>query len=54
MYKVLINILLSISVLFAEGLKSPSEFLGYDLGENFTYHHRVVSYFEHVAESVRM
>ena len=52
MYKVLINILLSISVLFAEGLKSPSEFLGYDLGENFTYHHRVVSYFEHVAESV--
>ena len=32
-------------------LKSPSEFLGYRLGERFTRHHRVVEYFEHVAES---
>ncbi|MFC3197236.1 M14 family metallopeptidase [Parapedobacter deserti] len=29
--------------------KSPKEFLGYELGERFTPHHRVVAYFEHVA-----
>ncbi len=29
--------------------KSPREFLGYELGERFTPHHRVVAYFEHVA-----
>lgn len=31
--------------------KSPSDFLGYELGERFTPHHRVVAYFEHVAET---
>ncbi|WP_143959356.1 M14 family metallopeptidase [Litoribacter populi] len=30
--------------------KSPSEFLGYELGERFTPHHKIVAYFEHVAE----
>ncbi len=30
--------------------QSPNEFLGYALGDRFTPHHRVVSYFEHVAE----
>ncbi|MCX2744746.1 M14 family metallopeptidase [Mangrovivirga sp. M17] len=30
--------------------KSPSEFLGYELGEQFTYHHRVVDYFYHLEE----
>ncbi len=29
--------------------QSPKEFLGYDLGDRFTPHHRVVAYFEHVA-----
>lgn len=33
-------------------LKSPSEFLGYELGEAFTRHHRVVEYFRHVDESM--
>ena len=32
-------------------VQSPAEFLGYDLGEQFTYHHRVIDYFEHVAET---
>ena len=32
--------------------QSPNEFLGYALGERFTPHHRVVRYFEHVAEQV--
>ena len=51
MRNVLIKILLPISVIFAGGLKSPAEFLGYDLGDHFTYHHRVVSYYEHVADA---
>ncbi|TRX58637.1 zinc carboxypeptidase [Fulvivirga sp. M361] len=32
-------------------LLSPEKFLGYQLGERFTRHHRVVEYFEHVAAS---
>ena len=37
------------SGLQAQELQSPSEFLGYELGDRFTRHHRVVDYFEHVA-----
>ena len=37
--------------LFAEELQTPKVFLGYDLGEKFTYHHRVIDYFEHVTEA---
>lgn len=33
-------------------LLSPSEFLGYELGERFTSHHQIVSYYEHVAEKI--
>ena len=33
---------------FAQVL-SPKEFLGYELGEKFTRHHQVVSYFQHIA-----
>lgn len=32
-----------------EGLQSPASFLGYELGEQFTPHHRVIEYVEHVA-----
>lgn len=31
-------------------LQSPAEFLGYELGDRYTPHHRVLSYVEHVAE----
>lgn len=33
----------------AETLESPAAFLGYELGEQFTPHHRVVDYVRHVA-----
>src|SRR5688572_6500763 len=33
-------------------LLSPKEFLGYELGERFTAHHRVVQYFRHVGEAM--
>lgn len=31
-------------------LLSPKEFLGYELGDRFTRHHRVVEYYKHVAD----
>ncbi|MBT8183801.1 MAG: zinc carboxypeptidase [Eudoraea sp.] len=34
----------------SQELKSPSEFLGYELGTQFTRHHQVVDYYQHVAE----
>lgn len=30
-------------------LQSPAEFLGYEIGTRFTWHHRMVEYFEYVA-----
>ncbi|WP_026998745.1 M14 family zinc carboxypeptidase [Eisenibacter elegans] len=41
---------LTINTLNAQSLLSPDDFLGYPLGQRFTPHHRVVAYFEHVAE----
>lgn len=31
-----------------QNLKSPSDFLGYPLGTKFTYHHKVIDYFDYV------
>jgi Zinc carboxypeptidase len=31
-------------------LQSPAEFLGYELGDRFTRHHRMVEYFKHIDE----
>lgn len=40
-------------ILFAQPtLQSPSEFLGYELGDRFTRHHRMVEYFKHVDEAM--
>ncbi len=38
--------------LFSQELKSPSEFLGYPLGTQFTRHHEVVDYFQYVAATL--
>lgn len=35
----------------AQDLKSPSEFLGYELGSEFTPHHRVVDYYQYLADA---
>ena len=35
-------------------LQSPAEFLGYELGDKFTQHYRVVDYFKHVANSANV
>lgn len=39
------------SLLIAQNLKSPSEFLGYELGTRFTRHHQVIDYYNHIAEA---
>lgn len=36
---------------FAQGLQSPSEFLGYPLGSQYTYHYRIAEYFKQVAQN---
>ena len=41
--------LLITSLNFAQSLKTPSEFLGYEVGTQFSRHADVVSYFEYVA-----
>jgi len=41
------------TLIFAQ-LKSPSEFLGYEIGTQFTRHADVISYFEHVAHNSDM
>lgn len=35
----------------AQNLKSPSEFLGYNLGDHFTPHHLVVEYFKYLSSN---
>ena len=35
-----------------EKLLSPAEFLGYELGDQFTAHHRAIDYFNHVASLI--
>ena len=35
----------------SQNIKSPSEFLGYDLGTAFTRHYQVVDYYKHLAAS---
>jgi hypothetical protein len=37
------------SLASAQGIKSPSAFLGYELGTQFTPHYRLVDYFKYVA-----
>ena len=36
---------------FAQSIQSPSAFLGYQLGDQFTYHYRIADYFRYVAQN---
>ena len=36
---------------FAQGLQSPDQFLGYQLGDHFTHHYKIVNYFKSVSQS---
>ena len=34
---------------YAEELLSPAQFLGYELGEEYTHHYQVIDYFEYLS-----
>lgn len=42
---------LLLCTLQSQTLKSPGEFLGYELGTQFTYHHKAVEYFKYIADN---
>jgi hypothetical protein len=47
-----VSLLLSMTAFGQTQLQSPEQFLGYQLGDRFTRHHRVVEYFKHVDEAM--
>ncbi|MFS4456826.1 M14 family zinc carboxypeptidase [Maribacter sp. 2304DJ31-5] len=50
MKKVLRSLLFIFPVFLSAQLKSPSEFLGHELGSAFSRHHEVVDYYEYLAQ----
>jgi hypothetical protein len=50
-FPALLALLLIIPDADSQTIKSPDEFLGYELGTQFTYHHRAVEYFKYVSEN---
>ena len=48
----LIISILTIGSVFSQDIKSPSEFLGYEIGSRFTRHHKVVDYFKYVSNTL--
>lgn len=45
----IVVIVFSVTNLKAQKLLSPKDFLGYELGTQYTYHHKIVEYIKHVA-----
>ncbi|MEE9409255.1 MAG: M14 metallopeptidase family protein [Polaribacter sp.] len=48
----ILTALLTITSIFSQTIKSPSEFLGYEIGARFTRHHKVVDYFKYVSNTL--
>lgn len=44
-------LVLLVNIIFAQQLMSPDEFLGYELGSQFSRHHQVVDYYDYLAEN---
>ena len=51
-YQTLLVVVCSVSFTIAQQIQSPSDFLGYKLGTQFTRHHRVIEYFKHVESQI--
>ena len=51
LFFILLIALTTYSPLSSQTIQSPSEFLGYDIGTQFSRHHQVIDYFESVAEA---
>jgi hypothetical protein len=48
-----LTVILFFQSAIAQKIMSPREYLGYEIGERFTYHHHIVGYFKHVAENTK-
>jgi len=46
----LVALALIIPALKSQSIKTPDEFLGYELGTQFTYQHKAVEYFKYIAD----
>ena len=51
LFFIIITSFSAIYVTYSQTLKSPGEFLGYELGTQFTYHHKAVEYFRYIADN---
>ncbi|HSR40243.1 MAG TPA: M14 metallopeptidase family protein, partial [Phnomibacter sp.] len=53
MKKSILSIVLLLSILggYTQNIPSPKSFLGYEIGQKFTPHHKIVSYFETLAKA---
>lgn len=51
-YLLVLGLLLSSFHVSAQNLISPSEFLGYNLGTQFSRHHEVIDYFKYISEQL--
>jgi hypothetical protein len=49
-FLMILTILMVLVNVNAQNIKSPEEFLGYELGSQFTYHHMAVEYFKYISE----
>ena len=52
LYSLLIALALLSTSVYSQTIKSPKEFLGYELGSRFTRHHKVAEYFKYVSETL--
>ncbi len=50
-FKLALITLLFTIISIGQNIKSPSEFLGYELGNHFSRHHQVMDYYEHLAKA---
>ena len=51
-YQVVLVVLSTVFITTAQNLKSPSEFLGFEIGTQFSRNHEVIDYFKHVESQV--
>lgn len=49
---IVVVLFLLTGTLFSQKIKSPKEFLGYEIGARFTRHHKVVDYFNYVSNTL--
>ncbi|WP_299525153.1 M14 metallopeptidase family protein [Winogradskyella sp.] len=52
LFLILFIALHTLSTVSSQNIQAPSEFLGYDIGTQFSRHHQVVDYFKSVAEAL--